>query len=514
MMTRIELLAWLQYATVISSAAIVLILLLRKPVRRRFGTQVAYALWWWLPLSLLGSLLPARKMAMPEMPLAGLGVFVTGHEAASPLPQSTEHATAFLALWLLGMLLMAVWLTWQQSRFLHGLGRLQRRADGVWQAETRVGLPALIGVFRPRIILPVDFETRYDPHERHLMLLHENAHRHSFDMPGNALAAVLRVLFWFNPLLHFAVARFRHDQELACDARVLQQQPGARRAYAGAMLKTHIASVSLPVGCHWGSSHPLKERVMQMQRKLPQNSLQVAGLGVAISLALASGFAAWAMQPAASQVASSTQNDYSAEIQLGLNGQKAHSFRLSEGYGRQFAIKTDAGDLSFSGQINPVRMGETLAFRIDGKIWQQGQASAAPVTLVLAAGKTGTLRTGSNADSLVLSASVTPRDRQAAWAQAEELNLQAAQGSDVVHRVIKRPTPIYPPEALKAGIEGKVRVLVDINADGTLKHAKMGSSEPVGVFDAAVMSAMSEVRFQPQGAETSGYIDFAFVQDK
>ncbi|MDO4708653.1 MAG: TonB family protein [Pseudomonadota bacterium] len=513
-MSSIEVLAWLKYATFISSAATALILLLRKPLRRWLGAQAAYALWWLLPLALAGSLLPARKLIAAETAPALLAALTIGSDSALHLSQASDDSAVFIGLWLGGMLLMLAWLVWQQGRFLCSLGRLQRRDDGLWLAEAQAGLPALMGIFRPRIVLPLDFDVRYDAEEQRLMLLHENAHRQSFDMPGNALAAALRVLFWFNPLLHFAAARFRHDQELACDARVLQQQPQARRRYAGAMLKTHIANVSLPVGCHWGSPHPLKERVMQMQRKLPQKPLRAAGMALAVSLALASGFAAWAMQPATSQLAGSAQNDYSAEIQLAVDGGKAQRFTLNEGYGRGFEVKTDAGELAFAGQINPVLLGEKLAFRMDGNIQRQGQAGGAPVMLLVEPGKRGSLRTMGEAGALTLSVSVTPRDMQAARNKAQALNGEAAQSRDLLHTVIKRPLPVYPPEALRAGIEGRVRVLVDVNADGTVKDARVGRSEPAGVFDEAALTAVQEMLFAPQGRESSGYIEIAFVQDK
>ncbi|PJK06407.1 energy transducer TonB [Lysobacteraceae bacterium NML71-0210] len=397
MMSSIEVLAWLKYATLVSSAAIALILLLRKPLRRWLGAQAAYALWWLLPLALAGSLLPASKFIATETATALLAAFTIGSDSELHLSQASDDSAVFIGLWLAGMLLMVLWLVWQQSRFVRSLGRLQRRDDGLWLAEAKAGLPALLGGFRPRIVLPADFDVRYDAEEQRLMLLHENAHRQSWDMPGNALAAALRVLFWFNPLLHLAAARFRHDQELACDARVLQQQPQARRIYAGAMLKTHIASVSPPVGCHWGGTHPLKERVMQMQRKLPQKTLRAAGMALAVSLALASGFAAWAMQPATGQLASDAEN--------------AHS-------------------------------------------------------------------------------------------------------DDLMIQVIRRPQPVYPPEAMRAGIEGRVRVLVDVNADGTVKDARVSRSAPAGVFDEAALTAVREMRLAPQGKGSSGYIEIAFVQGK
>ena len=76
-------------------------------------------------------------------------------------------------------------------------------------------------------------------------------------------------MFWFNPLVHLAAARFRFDQELACDAAVIARHPDSRRRYGAAMLKTQRAEFGLPMGCHWQSSHPLKERVAMLKQAPP-----------------------------------------------------------------------------------------------------------------------------------------------------------------------------------------------------------------------------------------------------
>src|SRR5487761_2299318 len=54
-----DILRVLALSTISSSAAIVMILLLRRPLRQRFGAQVAYALWILAPLAVGIALLPA-----------------------------------------------------------------------------------------------------------------------------------------------------------------------------------------------------------------------------------------------------------------------------------------------------------------------------------------------------------------------------------------------------------------------------------------------------------------------
>ena len=67
---------WLQaltLSTLASSAALLLVLALRKPMRKRFGAQAAYALWSLVPLAALVALLPAPTVAL-QLPVARASV--------------------------------------------------------------------------------------------------------------------------------------------------------------------------------------------------------------------------------------------------------------------------------------------------------------------------------------------------------------------------------------------------------------------------------------------------------
>ena len=130
------------------------------------------------------------------------------------------------------MLAMALRLAFQQRAFLRSLGELRPREDGAFQAGSIAGLPAVVGLLRPRTVLPADFDLRYTGEQRTLLRMHELEHVARGDLWANALVAALRCVSWFNPLVHLAARWFRHDQELACDQRVLSHRPRSRRAAA------------------------------------------------------------------------------------------------------------------------------------------------------------------------------------------------------------------------------------------------------------------------------------------
>ncbi len=200
----------------------------------------------------------------------------------------------------------------QQRRFVRGLGTLSPIGADIAIARTTVGCPALVGAWRPRIVLPADFEQRYSGDERVLILAHERNHRVRGDAQINALAALMRSVFWFNPLIHFAAPRLRFDQELACDANVLARFPKARRNYADAMLKTQLAGMGLPIGCYWQATHPLKERIAMLKQPLPGRVRGALGMALATALIAGGTYVAWAAQPARHVVTSSGATTTSA----------------------------------------------------------------------------------------------------------------------------------------------------------------------------------------------------------
>lgn len=298
-MTIADLLAILAETTAVGSAAILAVFSVRGRVRRSFGAGLAYATWLVVPVALLAVLLPASA-AGPEGVAAGW-VGVPRVLGASLAAGATDVATGhwLIVVWAIGVAGMAWRFALQQRRFAASLGVLRDRGDGTSQAQAVAGLPAVLGVVRPRIVLPADFEHRYDARQQVLLRAHERIHVSRGDLRVNALVAAVRCAFWFNPLVHLAASAFRLDQELACDARVMRRFPSLRRPYGDAMIRTQLAIQPLPMGCHWGFQHPLKERIDMLRQPHPSTLRRLAGGSLVLALAMACGVAAWAGQPPA-----------------------------------------------------------------------------------------------------------------------------------------------------------------------------------------------------------------------
>lgn len=289
--------------TVTSSIAILFVGILRKPLRYSIGARAAYWQWLLVPASASAVLLPAplhsvRMMteSAPGPVSAALSGAMVSIDAAGA---SSQFLVMGLTIWLLGTAVMAMWLVRRQRVFVRSLGDLTIHPDGAYRSKSVVA-PLLVGAWGARVVVPADFEARYSPEERILVLAHERAHVARRDAVVNVFATAWLCLAWFNPLMYWALARLRFDQELACDALVVAGSKLGRRHYADALLKTQLANESswlMPVGCHWQSIHPLKERVAMLKHPSPGFARRLAGIAITVGLTVAGGYAVWAAQP-------------------------------------------------------------------------------------------------------------------------------------------------------------------------------------------------------------------------
>ncbi|MFU8895641.1 MAG: M56 family metallopeptidase [Gammaproteobacteria bacterium] len=323
-MTASETSALLVETTLATSLAVLLVLVLRRPVRHAFGAGAAYGLWAAVPLMLLAVLLPGA--IEPILPIRAVAVpMLDAGAAVGILQEAGGRSFAWLPwAWGSGVMAMLATLVWQQCRFLAGLGPLCRRPDGYFQSLATRGLPAVVG-WRPRVVLPGDFEQRYSGVERELVLAHEREHLRRGDLLACLLAVLLRSLFWFNPIIYLAADRFRHDQELACDAGVLRRFPDHRRTYANAMVKTQLAHQPLPFGCYWVGSNSIKERLAMLSRPSPSRSRRLGGLFAVSLLVVSAATAAWASQP--SQLAKVPPGKLLLELAIKVDGEPVRDLR-------------------------------------------------------------------------------------------------------------------------------------------------------------------------------------------
>lgn len=94
-----------------------------------------------------------------------------------------------------------------------------RRPVGL-RVSARDPTPWAWGLFRPVVVLPIDFDT-WPADARRNALLHELAHIRRLDFPTSLLAHLCRALYWFQPLAWATLKRVLAEAERACDDKVL-----------------------------------------------------------------------------------------------------------------------------------------------------------------------------------------------------------------------------------------------------------------------------------------------------
>ncbi len=63
---------------------------------------------------------------------------------------------------------------------------------------------------------------------------------------------------------------------------------------------------------------------------------------------------------------------------------------------------------------------------------------------------------------------------------------------------LARVSPQYPRQAARDGIEGWVKIEFTVNADGTVRNARVVEAKPRGVFDSAAVTAALKWKFKPR----------------
>lgn len=493
MMSSAEMLAVLTETTLASSAAIVLVLLLRRPVRRCLGASAAYLLWLVLPAALLAVLLPGPQITAVPMRVVGATAQV-GEVVAATVGFSSAWPQWLLSAWLAGAVLMAARLVRQQHDFRRELGVLAQRADGLWQAQSTAGLPAAMGLLQPRIVLPAGFEQRYSSLEQQLVLLHERVHLRRGDIVVNALLALLQCVYWFNPLLLLAQRRCREDQELSCDERVIAQMAGARRSYGDAMLKTGLAQSSLPVGCHWQSHHPLKERIAMLKRPVPGKKQWAAMLLLSVGLSSGFAYAAWAAQPVRAAASAVQGTVYATFVEAELDG-TTQRFELRQPAGMPFSFSASSGrGVQWAAEFT-LEPGADGLLKLQGTMKADGVVVSSPMLLTKANEVAGIEVSTADGRSLwKLQLRSLPQAAVPVAAGRISVEPEAIAGAAVVDRM---PPPRYPKDAVDNRIEGKVMLRIEVGADGRPTDVKVTESQPQGVFDAAAVESAWKWTFVP-----------------
>jgi beta-lactamase regulating signal transducer with metallopeptidase domain len=386
-------------AALFMSLAVILLLAIRRPLRRWLGAGLAYQAWLIVPAVTVAALLPGPSAPVFQAAPALRSVRAFAAQAA---PAAPAQADALLLAWACGMLAMAAWFVFAHRTFMRQAGRLTL-SSGVYLSDAGAG-PASVGLFRPIIIVPQDFHARYSPLEQALVIAHEQTHIARRDALANLLAALFQCVFWFNPLVHIGARCFRQDQEIACDAIVMQRHPRQRRAYAEALLKfhsVHTAGLKLRAGihCHWQNHHPTRERLMSLQLSPSGTIRRLAGRGI-LAL-LAAGAFAGTLSAHAEQSAAAPS--YAVAMTMDAGGEQSAPRVLTRA-GEKFAVASGGWRLEM--MVRPAQKPDEVW--LTGKVLKGGDVISAP-TLLARLNEKATIKVGDADQPFTLSMVVSPQ---------------------------------------------------------------------------------------------------------
>ncbi|WP_329891895.1 M56 family metallopeptidase [Stenotrophomonas sp. SMYL11] len=256
--------------------------------------QAVLGLFWSQPLQLAWLPAPqavavtatdvAADLVYPLAPEASAQLLAAMPVPAADVPAVAWWAVALAALWMSGVLLMALrtFGEWRRCRALlaaaypcddealvqalqlasdaHGV----RPAPRLWMS-TQVDAPQLVGPFRPVLLLPAG-DNALQGDALDLALTHELQHLQRRDLQWGLLPALAQHLFFFHPLLRLSVREYAQAREEAVDAAVVGQHGASRQAYGRLLLQLGVApQPHLGVASAAPNTTSLKRRLLSLQ---------------------------------------------------------------------------------------------------------------------------------------------------------------------------------------------------------------------------------------------------------
>ena len=249
------------------------ILLFRFIFKNRISSKLQYLMWWLLILRLLMPVTPdiglhfnlqdmlLKQAHQAELPTpapvldvapASVPNTQSSYESVAPAVQpdtdiapsqhvnpakSTDWYSIVFVVWLLGAIGFLGWLIFVKLRYYESLQHLMAGGPRevyelydmcckelcvkplpLWIVNKSMS-PGIAFFGEPVLLIPLSLCN--DESRLRFALLHELTHKKRGDHYMTLLLNILRAVYWFDPVVHFAFSELRADMESACDSDVL-----------------------------------------------------------------------------------------------------------------------------------------------------------------------------------------------------------------------------------------------------------------------------------------------------
>ena len=140
-------------------------------------------------------------------------------------------------LWILGFVLYILNILMKELRFYHTVKNCMELHDPVvtkvledciekMSLKRKIKIviceevifPSVYGITNPVIMFPINLKKLVQQEDIKYIILHELAHIKRMDTLMSVIIMILRGIYWFNPIVHYAFKQMEQDKEIACDA--------------------------------------------------------------------------------------------------------------------------------------------------------------------------------------------------------------------------------------------------------------------------------------------------------
>ena len=259
---------------------------------------------------------------------------------AVPSP-ATEHISTFEILWLVGVLLLAIYFSISYFRSMrkfrmsipdntpyiqNWLIAHQISRPLAVRSSDLISSPLTYGILHPVILLPKKLD-RNDQAALKYVLTHEYVHIRRFDAITKILFAAVLCIHWFNPLVWVMYVLANRDMELSCDAWVIRMMGAKNRSsYALMLIKMEERRNGMSALCSHFGKNAISERIEAIM-KFKKTSTIACALALVVVVGATTAFAAsanTATQPEQDDTSSRTITgmtyDNSNLVGIDLNG--------------------------------------------------------------------------------------------------------------------------------------------------------------------------------------------------
>ena len=224
---------------------------------------------------------------------------------AVPSP-ATEHISTFEILWLVGVLLLAIYFSISYFRSMrkfrmsipdntpyiqNWLTAHQISRPLAVRSSDLISSPLTYGILHPVILLPKKLD-RNDQVALKYVLTHEYVHIRRFDAITKILFAAVLCIHWFNPLVWVMYVLANRDVELSCDAWVIRMTGVKNRSsYALMLIKMEERRNGMSALWNHFGKNAISERIEAIM-KFKKTSIWACILALALIAGATTAFAA------------------------------------------------------------------------------------------------------------------------------------------------------------------------------------------------------------------------------